>query len=156
MANLHYQLRIKPNSCVSTTPPPTQHHSFFRNYPVCRFKSFKATHWCWCVNYENWDSAFDALWKTSIQKTSCQLFFVLYHLIFVYVHMAGMNTLMSSPSRPAFPTSLSGMPLSPTAAGQGSFVLPPTSPLFGNSSGFPIPESPKWNFLLACVILWFV
>lgn len=55
----------------------------------------------------------------------------------------GMNTLMSSPSRPAFPTSLSGIPLSPTAAGQGSFVLPPTSPLFGNSSGFPIPESPK-------------
>lgn len=57
----------------------------------------------------------------------------------------GMNPLMSSPSRSAFPTSLSGMPLSPTAAGQGSFVLSPTSPLFGNSSGFPgtgIPDSP--------------
>lgn len=56
----------------------------------------------------------------------------------------GINTLMSSPSRPSFPTSLSGMPLSPTAAGQGSFVLP-TSPLFGNNSGFPgtgLPESP--------------
>lgn len=56
----------------------------------------------------------------------------------------GMNTLMSSPSRSTFPTSLSGIPLSPTAAGQGSFVLP-TSPLFGNTSGFPgtgIPESP--------------
>jgi len=56
----------------------------------------------------------------------------------------GINTLMSSPSRPTFPTSLSGMPLSPTTAGQGSFVLP-TSPLFGNSSGFTgtgIPESP--------------
>lgn len=59
-----------------------------------------------------------------------------------------MNPLMSSPTQSAFPTSLSGMPLSPTAAGQESFVLPPTSPLFGNSSGFPgtgIPDSPKWN-----------
>ncbi|PFX33660.1 Transforming growth factor beta regulator 1 [Stylophora pistillata] len=57
----------------------------------------------------------------------------------------GLNPLMSSPTRSAFPTSLSGMPLSPTAAGQASFVLPPTSPLFGNSSGFPgtgIPDSP--------------
>ncbi|KAJ7328162.1 hypothetical protein OS493_025576 [Desmophyllum pertusum] len=58
----------------------------------------------------------------------------------------GMNTLMSSPTQSAFPTSLSGIPLSPTAAVQGSFVLPPTSPLFGNSSGFPgtgiIPDSP--------------
>lgn len=56
----------------------------------------------------------------------------------------GMNPLMS-PTQSAFPTSLSGMPLSPTAAGQGSFVLSPTSPLFGNSSGFPgtgIPDSP--------------
>ena len=57
---------------------------------------------------------------------------------------------MSSPTRSAFPTSLSGIPLSPTTAGQGSFVLP-TSPLFGTSSGFPgtgIPDSPpKWNHM---------
>lgn len=57
----------------------------------------------------------------------------------------GMNPLMSSPSRSAFPTSLSDMRLSPPPTGQASFILHPTSPLFGNSSGFPetgIPESP--------------
>lgn len=62
----------------------------------------------------------------------------------VCIH-TGMNPLMSSPSRSAFPTSLSDMRLSPPPAGQASFILHPTSPLFGNSSGFPetgIPESP--------------
>lgn len=63
---------------------------------------------------------------------------------FVCIH-TGMNPLMSSPSRSAFPTSLSDMRLSPPPTGQASFILHPTSPLFGNSSGFPetgIPESP--------------
>lgn len=62
----------------------------------------------------------------------------------VCIH-TGMNPLMSSPSRSAFPTSLSDMRLSPPPTGQASFILHPTSPLFGNSSGFPetgIPESP--------------
>ena len=32
MANLHYQL-VDKTKFLYTTSPPTQHHSFFRNYP---------------------------------------------------------------------------------------------------------------------------